>query len=445
MNRSHRSFRAASGLLAAAMLLSLLLVSGRTGARGLQGTPVAATPNATTGASARQPAWIELGPDGVLVARAITAGVGCPDLAMDGAVQPMRLRTAADSEFPVTVCEAPVPAAVGTVEVAGQPLRVPQGTPRRIAVVGDTGCRLNVYDGFQACNDPAAWPFAGIAASIAAWQPDLIIHVGDYLYREQACPEGNAGCAGSPFGDNWETWNADFFAPAAPLLPVAPWLVIRGNHEVCSRNGEGWFRFLDPRAYPATCADYTDPYAASVGERQFLVLDSATADDQKAPADEVTIYTEQFKTLGQMARPGAWFVTHKPLSSIIEERAGVQTEVHNETLQAAFVQAFPAGVQLALAGHIHLAEVLSFDPASGRPLQFVVGNGGTSLDVNVTDALPNADVTDSALTAGETLEQFGFLTIEPDAAGNWVATERDVDGAATSTCTVVATTATCQR
>jgi hypothetical protein len=357
----------------------------------------------------------------------------------------MRLRAAADPAFPVTVCEAPVPAAAGAVAVAGQPLRVPQGTPRRIAVIGDTGCRLNVYDGFQACNDPAQWPFARIAASVAAWQPDLVVHVGDYLYREQACPAGSAGCAGSPFGDNWETWNADFFAPAAPLLPVAPWLVVRGNHEVCSRNGQGWFRFLDPRPFPAACADYTDPYAVAVGGHQFLVLDSATAEDQKAPVDEVSIYTEQFRALGLVARPGAWFVTHKPLSSVIEERDGGQTEVHNETLQAAFVQAFPAGVQLALAGHIHLAEVLSFDPASGRPLQFVVGNGGTSLDVNVTDALPNAAVADPALTAGETLEQFGFLTLEADGAGNWVATERDVNGAATSTCTVIAGTATCRR
>jgi hypothetical protein len=440
-----RSYRIVPGLLVAALVLTTIVATGRTGARGLQGTPVAATPAATPGVSARQPAWIELGPDGAYVARTITAGVGCPDVALDGAAAPMQLRTAADAAFPVTVCEAPVPATAGTVEVAGQPLRLPQGTPRRIAVIGDTGCRLNVYDGFQACNDPAAWPFARIAASVAAWQPDLIIHVGDYLYREQACPAGNAGCAGSPFGDNWETWNADFFAPAAALLPVAPWLVVRGNHEVCARNGEGWFRFLDPRPYPAACADYTDPYAVAVGGHQFLVLDSATAEDQKAPADEVAIYTEQFKTLGQVARPGAWFVTHKPLSSIIEERAGVQTEVHNETLQAAFAQAFPAGVQLALAGHIHLAEVLSFDPASGRPLQFVVGNGGTSLDVNVTDALPNADVPDSQLTAGETLEQFGFLTFEPDAAGNLVATERDVDGAVTSTCTVVASTATCRR
>src|SRR5262249_9219466 len=47
---------------------------------------------------------------------------------------------------------------------------------------------------------------------------DLVIHVGDYLYRQSACPPGDAGCAGSPYGDDWPTWKADFFAPAAPAL-----------------------------------------------------------------------------------------------------------------------------------------------------------------------------------------------------------------------------------
>mgnify|MGYP000167914488 CR=1 FL=1 len=61
-----------------------------------------------------------------------------------------------------------------------------------------------------------------VAGAVAAWDPDLIVHVGDYLYRESPCPEGQSGCAGSPHGDNWATWNADFFAPASPLLGAAP-------------------------------------------------------------------------------------------------------------------------------------------------------------------------------------------------------------------------------
>ena len=109
------------------------------------------------------------------------------------------------------------------------------------------------------------WPFASVAASAADWDPDLIIHVGDYLYRESPCPADNAGCAGSPYGDTWATWNADFFEPAAPLLDAAPWILVRGNHEDCSREGTGWFRYLDPMPMPRSCEPYTEPYALTIG------------------------------------------------------------------------------------------------------------------------------------------------------------------------------------
>ena len=74
-----------------------------------------------------------------------------------------------------------------------------------------------------------------LAKSVAAARPDLVIHVGDYLYRESPCPKNDHGCAGSPYDDSWFTWKADFFVPAAPLLQVAPWIMVRGNHEICKR------------------------------------------------------------------------------------------------------------------------------------------------------------------------------------------------------------------
>ena len=163
-----------------------------------------------------------------------------------GLTRPMQVRAGADGgSFPVTVCEAPLPAGARSAAVAGQALSPPVPSPRRILVIGDTGCRMEAPTDFQACNDPTAWPFAKVAARAAAWRPDLVIHVGDYHYRESACPEGNAGCAGNPVGNTWASWRADFFAPAAPLLRAAPWILIRGNHEVCSRAGEGWFTVHD--------------------------------------------------------------------------------------------------------------------------------------------------------------------------------------------------------
>ena len=44
------------------------------------------------------------------------------------------------------------------------------------------------------------WPFPKIAATAAAARPDLVIHVGDYHYREAPCPAERAGCANSPSG-----------------------------------------------------------------------------------------------------------------------------------------------------------------------------------------------------------------------------------------------------
>src|SRR5438034_665211 len=38
-----------------------------------------------------------------------------------------------------------------------------------------------------------------VTTAAAKLKPDLVIHVGDYLYRESACLPGNQGCAGSPW------------------------------------------------------------------------------------------------------------------------------------------------------------------------------------------------------------------------------------------------------
>jgi hypothetical protein len=38
-------------------------------------------------------------------------------------------------------------------------------------------------------------------------------------------------CRNSPHGDNWPTWQTDFFAPGRPLLEIAPWIVARDNYE----------------------------------------------------------------------------------------------------------------------------------------------------------------------------------------------------------------------
>src|ERR1700722_15267980 len=170
--------------------------------------------------------WVQMAPGGEAEARIVIKGVACPNAKLDGADAPMRVRAAPDASFPVLICAMTLPKAVTRLSIMGADLPLPKSSPSHLVVLGDTGCRIKGVT-VQACNDPAKWPFPEVAAQAAKRKPDLVIHVGDYLYRESACPAGNAGCAGTTWGDNWATWYADFFAPAAPLLAAAPWVIVR--------------------------------------------------------------------------------------------------------------------------------------------------------------------------------------------------------------------------
>jgi hypothetical protein len=309
----------------------------------------------------------------------------------------------------------------------------------RILVLGDTGCRLKLEDSretIQACNDQKAWPSETIARSAAAWNPDLVIDVGDYLYREAPCPDGNSGCAGSPWGYNWASWNADFFTPEAELLRSAPWVFVRGDHELCERAGEGWFRFLDAGPLLPGCQDYTETYAIAAGDLNLVMLDSANADDYQAIPDEVTAYAGQFDRINSLAQPGSWLLTHRPVWVFghLSDRGGMEQLFRdNPTLQAAAPGGLPDGIGVVLSGHIHLFEALAF--AGSHPAQLVIGNGGTALDPNITSSLTGMEIGGATVTNSSVVDQFGYMTIEPAASG-WSSTLRDVDGSPVLTCSI---------
>ena len=106
---------------------------------------------------------------------------------------------------------------------------------------GDTGCRQKTRQKTQDCS--TGWFYKTLAQHAADVKPDLVIHVGDYLYRE--LPPCSAVPKPCTSGYGWDGWNADFFTPSQALFAVAPWIMVRGNHEICERAGDGWFRFLD--------------------------------------------------------------------------------------------------------------------------------------------------------------------------------------------------------
>jgi hypothetical protein len=383
--------------------------------------------------------WSSLGSDGTLSVRSVvTGGAACPKMIADGVELPMRPRAVAAAGFPVVVCEARAPAMTTRLAVAGLPTPVLPKEVRRIVVIGDTGCRLEGR-AVQDCDDPHAWPFAAIALRAAGHKPDLVIHVGDYYYRETPCPAGRAGCVGSPYGDSWTTWQADFLTPALPLLSAAPWIMVRGNHELCRRGGQGWRRLLDPHPASAGCADLTGTYELHFGGLNLVVLDSAAADDFSAPAEEVAAYGAQLADLPRTASTHLWLLTHRPVWALAQGELAGQTL--NATLQAAIRGRVPPGLDLVLSGHLH--DFTSYEFGPERPAQLIVGDSGDTMLPLRKAPLGGAEIDGIKTRKGFALERFGFLVLERTAAG-WDGTLYDAGDAVLARCKLSGRALECQ-
>ena len=437
-------------------------------------------------------AFVVIGEDGVGWARTITAAnlqapqdVACPDIALDGTTQRMTVRapavaaaqrpTASDaasskpSLFPVLTCEFRLPPDTLRASINNAPLPMPKAQPRRIVVIGDTGCRMKKTDNaWQACLDKDAWPFRAVADAAAAMAPDLVIHVGDYHYRENACPPDVAGCQGSPWGYGWDTWQADLFEPAAKLLAAAPWVVARGNHEECRRAGQGWFRFLDVRPFDQTrscneakndlIGNFTPPYSVPIArDLQLIVFDSAAAGNKpldvtkRREAHAFSQYRQQFATVDTLAnKPGvsSIFLNHH---FILGYAPSDGPDVHGgnaallSVMKTLHPQAYyPSSVRLALHGHVHLFEALNF--SSNHPATIVSGIGGDQVSANLPEPFPvhippAEGVTLESITHSN---QFGFVVMDK-LENTWEISAYDVQGTRKTTCVLTGSKIRCDR
>ena len=387
-------------------------------------------------------AWVQLTGNGA-EARAVVETGPCPAVTVDGRPRPMAMRAPGGIDFP-QVCALALPAEAASASVAGRPLPLPRPA-RRIVVIGDTGCALKGL-AIQACNDGKAWPFATVARLAAAQKPDLVIHVGDYYYRETPCPVGLPACAGSPSGDRWGAWAADFFDPAQPLVQAAPWVFARGNHESCERGGKGWFALLDSGPAPAAgCADVTAPFTVRSGDLNLHVIDSALAEDRGRKPDQVAAMKAQLDRLA-MEQGQGWIVTHRPIWGLVPvARIGPTSPIEvalNFTEQEAVKGRALAGVQMVLSGHVHHFQALSFGPI--RPAQLIVGTGG---DVGIkadTSIIYGGPRTLDGLDADSfTFSRFGYVLLEKDGE-DWSGTFHDAEDKVVALCRLHARALTCR-
>ena len=373
--------------------------------------------------------WVQYVTDGIEV-RAVISGK-CPDVELDGQPSPMTQRAAPTDQHPSRVCSARVFPGTKSIHLAGISLPVPvKTTPERIVVMGDTGCRVSAKHGlYQACNNSSIWPFEKIAGSAATFGSELIIYTGDYIYRESPCPVGNKGCAGTPYGDNQATWEADWLLPSHAIRMAAPMVFLRGNHESCARAGNGWFRYLDARPYTGQCQQTTAPWLMEAGSLRLAILDTS---DLKVPDKEALtgLYAEQLLETGTLLNGPGWLATHRPFWGFgADDDTGEPVEL-TDILQAAARRAgLPPQVRLLIGAHLHLAEVLSF--GKQRPPQLIVGNGGTEL---VPETVPPEQIDGLPILMQQVFYQYGFVTMDATTDKDWSIIFRDIGGRAIQRC-----------
>lgn len=363
-------------------------------------------------------AWVQYVESGV-EARAVVTG-DCPGLRVNGEPLPMSVRALPTTDHPNTVCAAALPSGTRSVELNGSALPAPVWNhPKRIVVMGDTGCRVSDGHGlYQECNNDSLWPFARVAESVRRYDPDLILYTGDYIYRESPCPPGDNGCAGSPYGDNQATWEADWLVPAAPVHQAAPLVLARGNHEICSRAGTGWFRYLDARPLTTPCLDSSDPWLVPFDSIQVGVMDTANIDGLEG------LFAEQLDQLDAEFTKPSWILTHCTFWGYgADDDTGELTTPTEELQEAVRLAGLPELTHLLVGAHIHLAEVLDF--GGKRPPQLVVANSGTQLVPRVD---PPKEIDGVAIRDQEVLYQYGFVALESHGAEHWSISFRDLEG-----------------
>lgn len=438
----------------------------------------------------------EQAPSGLIARVVLPAGVGCPALETQhggpGAqlwrTQPMGERRAGDTTLrafdSLLVCEAAMPERALAARIAGR--RLPAALPPRIgklAVFGDTGCRILGSD-IQSCNEASAWPLAQLVGSMVREQADVALYLGDFYYREAACPSANnnqcggspAPLAGAPFTDSGWGWVADVLVPMGPLLETVPLVMVRGNHEQCNRGGNGYFLLFDPaldsaqRCAPTAAGAAPLVYAPTTavdlplqgGRRLRLVnVDSANGNDATVDWQIAARMRLLFEEGRRLARGNGevWLLTHRPVNAILPT-AYLPTPPGNASPWSSVTQtAASTGLldpyQLMLSSHLHSAQVVQ---VPGQPGQILLGNGGTKLD---PPAYPNPPYGPLATSTGDPIQPglkplpratftqawltFGYMLAEPEPArGRWRFTMRDGRGASFATCALAQRQVRCQ-
>lgn len=451
--------------------------------------------------------YVILGQDGagdnVAIARTvIDTKQTCPTISSKQSKTPIAMVTRDNpNHFSVVVCEALVEFDQQyQLNFADKPVALPKAKSaiKHVQVFGDTGCKTQTEPGGSGCaiGSPAE-PFKSLADDGAKHKVDLVLHMGDYNYRgtsgktsftqkvsgklvqdvqwpydagdglsqadrcgQESTPYYAQAANNSNNPDIWRNWHDDLFRSAKTLMAKAPWIATRGNHELCSRAGAGYFYFLDAGSNllsgkpqlscPAPQVDklpldntlQIPSYKVSFDQLDVVVIDSANACDAYADTPYEGIYKQVFADVNRLVDSQSWLVTHRPIwgvesydpskSTLCDASGkGPQLSCINQMMQQAIKQQpskmLPEQLSLIWTGHMHQFQSVSFGDA--RPANIVVGSSGVELSQSLpfgayqtaVDDLPAQvlSTADQFSYQGKNQASFGYMRVKVDKKGNW--------------------------
>lgn len=300
----------------------------------------------------------------------------------------------------------------------------------RVAVIGDTGCRLKESNGngvYQDCSDPKAWPYPEVAKTLLTENYDFAIHTGDFHYREQCSDPKVCAALTHHVGYGWETWWEDYFEPTLNLLKKTPWLFVRGNHEDCRRAYQGW-SILSPVIQKSgeACLPVEPFQWIELSDLVFINFDNSSFQDRKTlSAAEVELWQAKLievrkKIESLKTKKEIWFVLHEPVLGFYPDPADAEPVAISQNMEEMLKQSgVYEKVDFFLSGHIHSQQVI----AVKDKLQLIVGHSGSSID-----SFGRILNTEKIISTTESKKSFGYAIFQRTGFKKWNFTFKDVNG-----------------
>lgn len=353
--------------------------------------------------------WVQYIDQAVSI-RTITSELLCPTIVIDNKkfLMTERFLLKHDKKI-IRVCESIQPSyASGSVNKHKLPI-LPH-TLRKIIMFGDSG--------IKSTQTVTQWPLNKIINLITKEKPDIIIHLGDFIYSH----------TNSTNNLNWISWENEWFKPAQSALLHAPWIFIRGNQERCHREWFGWQIFLAPHSYTPECILSFQPFIINIGKIQFIIHDSSFADPD---LQSINLDKNVFSQL-QFNASETWLLTHRPPFGILKQ-AAQHKNIINKINFISDIFFISNKLDYIFSGHIHSFEIVNVEKNKPLLSQIVIGTGGVQLEKEIPEQTSPIPYETVHLHLIKYINEFGYLVLE-QINNKWNATFKNQNGQAIVSC-----------